>query len=160
MSRHHACLYKVNTDFFVEDIGSTYETFVSWRRIISPTILANGNSVRFANAQLVFEQSQLAAGKRVLPATRVSRKHQPFRLLLGIILLASVSALVLCLRQAAAASWFLDQSLRIALGATGGCAVLFAYYLLRGFAKRCPACKLWWGQDRTQTRAHRSAAIA
>jgi len=47
VSTLHARLYQQNSQFFVEDLGSTNGTFVNAKRVTSPTRLKRGDQVQF-----------------------------------------------------------------------------------------------------------------
>jgi DNA-binding response OmpR family regulator len=48
VSRHHAHIRRVGTQFFLEDLNSTNGTFVNGERVATPHILQDGDSIQFA----------------------------------------------------------------------------------------------------------------
>jgi pSer/pThr/pTyr-binding forkhead associated (FHA) protein len=54
VSRNHAAIESSNGSFTVKDLNSQNGTFVGSQRVIAPTRLSDGDSVRFGDAQFIF----------------------------------------------------------------------------------------------------------
>jgi DNA-binding response OmpR family regulator len=72
VSRHHAHIRRVGSQFFLEDLNSTNGTFVNGERVASPHILQDGDSIQIApRFQMRFVDS---ASTAPMPSRKRARK--------------------------------------------------------------------------------------
>jgi hypothetical protein len=73
VSRAHARIYATASGFMVEDRGSRNGTFIDGKRIASPHLLVDGNTVTFGSEDTVFRQWSDAAAVGTEPVSRTRK---------------------------------------------------------------------------------------
>jgi hypothetical protein len=63
VSRRHAQLTRQGHSYLIEDVGSTNGTYVNGKRVMAPTLLANGDMVGLADTVIIAVQAPLPAGE-------------------------------------------------------------------------------------------------
>src|SRR5512137_1639879 len=63
VSRRHAQLTRQGNSYLIEDIGSTNGTYVNGKRVMAPTLLANGDMVGLADTVIIAVQVPPTVGE-------------------------------------------------------------------------------------------------
>jgi len=63
VSRRHAQLTRQGNSYLIEDIGSTNGTYVNGKRVMAPTLLANGDMIGLADTVIIAVQVPLSVGE-------------------------------------------------------------------------------------------------